>query len=562
MTLNLNPVTNTTQPTSHVQIGQSKVGSSDVVRVTHRNASAHFYVDPVEDRVVNEIRNNVRVHENVGDVFGGVKLGAPFRVDPDASIREIAVCEEATVSTTDIAEDRLETYLRSTGYLLHPIEEVAEIDGSLVGFTVVELSPSRHTTLRVTDDTDIEFADPAEADPAEIPGPAAGRSGTADSPGSDPHGGGRDRADEQEVDIDLTPETPTVSFEEDVAGLEDVKRTARTLLALFDPEVKHEIERRYSREFAGRGGSMLLYGPPGCGKTLVSEAIAYEAKHNTNIEKEYGSVQFLSVEGGDILSRYPGEAERRVEAVFEEAHSIAQEEGFAVLFFDEVETLIPDRSDDDLQRHERSLTNAFLQAMNDIEDNLLVVGATNMPFTIDPAATRRFPIQQFIPQPGEEVMTDVWHKTLAPLEAADAGVDIDYERLGAESVGYTPAEIADRVLGADLQRDLVESVVDPDREPIEPDTEFLLDRLADNEPKTIRQYVVSVRDQADELEGYPEMRRYVENQADRLGVSMSGGGLSELLAAAETASGDGGDGDSSDDGDPSGGGPGGDQEGT
>jgi len=570
MTLNLYPVTNTSQPTSHVKIGQSKVGSSEIVQVTHRNVPAYFYVDPVDDRVVNEIRNNIRIHKNVGDIFGGIEHGTPFRVDPDASLREVAVCEEATLSTTDLTEDRLETYLRSSDFLLHRIEEVARLDGSLVTFTVADLSPSRHPTLRVTDDTDIEFADPAEVEPAAaggVVGPDGRRAGTGSAGRSGAERGPRGQggaADEQEVEIDLTPETPTVSFEEDVAGLEEVKRTARTLLALFDPEVKHEIECRYSREFAGRGGSMLLYGPPGCGKTLVSEAIAYEAKHNTNIEDEYGSVQFLSVEGGDILSRYPGEAERRVEAVFDEAHSIAQEEGFAVLFFDEVETLIPDRSDDNLQRHERSLTNAFLQAMNNIEDNLLVIGATNMPFTIDPAATRRFPIQQFIPQPDEAVMTDVWRKTLAPLEdAKGTDIDIDYERLGAESVGYTPAEIADRVLGADLQRDLVESVVDPDREPIEPDTEFLLNRLKANEPKTIRQYVVSVRDQADELEGYPEMRRYIEEQADRLGVSLSAvSGLSDLLTAAESASDADGDGDGVDNGDANGGGRGGDQEGA
>lgn len=539
MTLNLNPVTNTTQCTSRVKIGQSKVGTSNVVQVTHKNIPAYFYVDPVDDRVVNEIRNDVRIHENVGDLFEGIQYGTPFRIDPDVSLRAVSTCDEATLSTADVSEDRLEEHLRSTDYLLHPIEEVTEIGGSLVTFTVVEMSPSRHTTLRVTNNTDIEFADPAKVEPATVSGSRHPRP-DAGGPNSGPGGGAgspsRGRG-EHDVEIDLTPETPTVSFEEDVAGLKEVKRTARTLLSLFDPKVKNEVERLYSQEFAGRGGSMLLYGPPGCGKTLVSEAIAHEAKHDTNIEEEYGSVQFLSVEGGDILSRYPGESERRVEAVFEQAHGIAQQEGFAVLFFDEVETLIPDRSDDNLQRHERSLTNAFLQAMNDIEDNLLVIGATNMPFTIDPAATRRFPIQQFIPQPGDEVMADVWRKTLAPLTKAQGSeIDLDYERLGRESVGYTPAEIADRVLGIDLQRDLVESVVDPDRDPIEPDTEFLLERLAENEPKTIRQYIVSVRDEVDELEGYPEMRRYVEQQADRLGISMSGArGLSDLLAAAETS---------------------------
>ena len=548
MALNLYPLTNVEQPTSHVRIGRSKVGTADVVRVKHNNVPAFFYVDPVDDRVINEIRNNVKLHDNVTDLFGGIERGEPFQIDTDVSLRNVAPCESAELFTTDVDEDRLEAHLRANDYLLHPIDEVTTVDGSNVEFTVAGMRPERHTTLRVTDDTEIEFVDAApDAGAGAVGGPAGGPAPGGRGGGGG--GGGAPGAEEDEVDIDLTPETPTVSFEEDVAGLADVKRTARMLLALFDPGVREEVERRYGSEFVGRGGSMLLYGPPGCGKTLVSEAIAYEAKHNTNIEEEYGTVQFLSVKGGDILSRYPGEAERRVEAVFDQAHGIAQE-GFAVLFFDEVETLIPDRSDDGLQRHERSLTNAFLQAMNDVEDNLLVIGATNMPFTIDPAATRRFPIQQFIPQPDEAVMADVWRKQLAPLEAADGvGASIDYDRLAAESIGYTPAEIADRILGTELQRDLVGSVVDEDRAPVEPDTEFLLERLRANEPKTVRQYITSVRDEVDRLEGYPEMRRYVEGQAEELGIAIGGGGgaLAELLSGgdgdAPAGNGEGGDAD-------------------
>jgi len=295
-----------------------------------------------------------------------------------------------------------------------------------------------------------------------------------------------------------------------------VKRTAENLLALFDPDVRDEVIDRYGDEFAGRGNSMLLYGPPGCGKTLVSEAIAYEAKFNSNIEESYGEVKFLEIKGSDVLSKYSGESEKRVEAIFEKAHGIAQD-GFAVLFFDEVDTLIPDRGDDSLQRHERSLTNAFLQEMNEIEDNLLVIGATNMPFTIDPAATRRFPIQQFIPQPETAVMAQVWKKHLSSMNGTDG---IDYDRLGSLSTGYTPAEITDRVLGSELQREFVESVHLPDREPIEPTTDYFADRLAETEPKTVRQYVASVRTQIDDLEGYPELRRYVEAQAERLDMRL------------------------------------------
>ncbi|QLH76568.1 ATP-binding protein [Halosimplex rubrum] len=518
--LNLQPVTETDRPTSHLTIGETKVGSSNIVAVTHNNRSAFFYVDPEEELVASNIRNKVKFHENVADVFGGIARGQPFQVEADVSGRDVEPCKSATLYTRDIGEERLASFLRSTNYLLHEIEEVALIDGELTHFEVLDLQPRGFPTLMVDEETEFEFVDREERDERRDRGPSQG---AGPGPGGQGRGGGQGR-DDEDVDIDISPEKPTVSFEEDVAGLDEVKSTAQMLLALFDPETKREVEGRYGEEFAARGGSMLLYGPPGCGKTLVSEAIAYEAANNTNIESEYGDVKFLPVKGGDILSRYPGEAERRVEAVFDRAHSIAQD-GFAVLFFDEIETLIPDRSDDDLQRHERSLTNAFLQEMgtDKIEDNLLVIGATNMPFTIDPAASRRFPVQQFIPQPGDEVMSQVWHKELDSLEAANPDVEISYERLGAASAGYTPAEIADRVLGTELQRELVRSVVEDGSEPIVPDTEYLLERLDRNEPKTVRQFITSVREEVDELEGYPEMRRYVEEQADRLGIAVGGG---------------------------------------
>jgi transitional endoplasmic reticulum ATPase len=539
--LNLNPVTKTDRPTSELTLRKRKVGSSKIVVAEHRNTKAYFYVDAEREVMGSTLQNSVYLHENITDLFGGLDHGAPFHVHTGAGLSDVPSCDRVQIHTDSPEKDQLKKALRSPPFLIHRgIEEVTEVGGGLVAFDVVSMEPRNYTTLVVTDSTDIEFVSASEADqmrePAGGGGPTGPGGGQGGSPGGRGGGGGNDEA----VDIDVSPEKPTVSFEEDVAGLESVKETARMLLALFDPDTKAEVVSNYGESFASQGGSMLLYGPPGCGKTLVSEAIAYEAANNTNIEDEYGDVQFLPVKGGDILSRYPGEAERRVEAVFDEAHQVAQE-GFAVLFFDEIETLIPDRSDDDLQRHERSLTNAFLQEMDTdkMEDNLLVIGATNMPFTIDPAASRRFPLQQFIPQPGEEVMSQVWSKELSALEAANEGVDIDYDRLAEASIGYTPAEITDRVLGTELQRDLVRSVISDDREAVVPDTDYLLTRLEDHDPKTVRQFVTSVRDQADALEGYPEMRDYVEDQTDRLGISMGGTSLVDQITAA--AGGDNGE---------------------
>jgi transitional endoplasmic reticulum ATPase len=523
--LNRTPIVKQDQPSSKIKIGKKGIGAgTEIVEIRHNKRRAYFYADLVEDSVVDKIGNKIKMHRNVAELFGGINRGSDFLVDPAARKRQVEVCDSVKIFTNEIAPEELEPFLRQNEYLLHPIEEVVPKGDAFVSFEIAEMEPTGYTTLQVTDTTDIEFIDAGEF--RELTS-ARNRDG---------HGStGRRGGDEEGVSVSIDPKKPTVSFEEDVAGLSEVKKTAEMLLALFDPSVRNEVIERYGDNFASRGNSMLIYGPPGCGKTLVSEAIAYEAKFNAGIEENYGDVKFLEMKGSDVLSKYSGESEKRVEAIFERAHGIAQE-GFAVLFFDEIETLIPDRSDNSLQRHERSLTNAFLQEMNEIEDNLLVIGATNMPFNIDPAATRRFPIQQFIPQPDERVMAEVWEKNLKSIRGAEK---VDFQRLGEASVGYTPAEIADRVLGSEFQRELVDSVHRPGRDPIVPDTEYFLSRLEETEPKTIRQYITSVRNQLDDIEGYPEMRRYVESQAEELGIDIGDGPTltEQLLEDTDTENG-------------------------
>jgi transitional endoplasmic reticulum ATPase len=525
---NANPFFEKDHPTSYVTVEASFIGSSkELVKIRCQGNEAMFYAKPPDDENEAFLATGppkIRMHENVATLFGSsteeVRSASPFIIDDSMTTNQVQTCRSAAIHVRgSFTRDKIERLLRGNEYLLHDMEEIISTNRGNIHLDVVEMEPADFTTLRITEETNLEFLDPEEY---------ASRRNKKDQQGPQQHGD----TGEMEVDIDLSPEKPTTSFEDDIAGLEGVKETARMLLALYDPETREQIERRYGSKFADRGGSMLLYGPPGCGKTIVAEGIAYEAAHNTNIEDQYGDVKFLPVKGGDILSRYPGEAERRVEAVFQRAHEIAQN-GFAVLFFDEVETLIPDRGDDDLQRHERSLTNAFLQEMqtDEMEDNLFVIGATNMPFTIDPAASRRFPVQEFIPQPDAEVMSEVWRTELAELVAeSDIDIDIDYDQLGEASEGYTPAEIADRVLGTDLQRELIQSVVTPG-DAITPDTEYLMERLDQDDPKTIRQFITSVNDEMDSLEGYPEMQRYVETQSDRLGISLGAdrAGLFEQL---------------------------------
>ncbi len=141
---------------------------------------------------------------------------------------------------------------------------------------------------------------------------------------------------------------------------------------------------------------MLLYGPPGCGKTLLSRATAGEI-----------NASFLSIGIHQILDLYLGNSEKNLHAIFELARSHAP----TVLFFDEVDALAADRND--LKRSAgRTLINQFLAEMDGnvgTNDGLLILGATNAPWHLDPAFRRpgRFDRILFVPPPDEPARASI-----------------------------------------------------------------------------------------------------------------------------------------------------------
>lgn len=483
--------------TNYVRAAKRKVKVPDntLCKVTHQGVSAFFQLAPYDRHKSDVIARSkdLHIHENLADAFPTNEIIASekFLIDTDVRMEDVPECSSAKLflrSSGKIAEEKLENFLRENTFLLHNhVVEAINTGDETVEFEVLKLNPSR-PTVKVTSNTKISFVDQSE------------KSDIVSSQESNDRGSA---SSEMEVDVDVTPTNPSVSFEEDVAGMDVIKKEAKRIITLFDTEKREIIENLYGKQFIERGNGMLLYGPPGCGKTLVSEAIANEIKEE--LGDQYGDVRFIEMKGSQLLSRYPGESERRIEYVFDTARDDA-EDGFVVLFFDEIETLMPDRGDDQLQRHERQLTNAFLQEMNDVSDDLLVLGATNFPNKIDPAADRRFPMKVFTPPPDEEVMKEVWDKSLPDdLDTID---EDDLETLAKESLDYTPAEITDEVLGGDLQRDIVLSVANDD--PISLDVDYLLKKLDKKEPETISKYINSIGTQ--NLEGYSELQDYVHKQ--------------------------------------------------
>jgi SpoVK/Ycf46/Vps4 family AAA+-type ATPase len=179
-------------------------------------------------------------------------------------------------------------------------------------------------------------------------------------------------------------ERPAVTYA-DVGGMEAVKEEIR--MKIIHPLKNPQLFKAYGKKI---GGGVLLYGPPGCGKTLLSRATAGEIKAN-----------FLSIGIHQILDLYLGNSEKNLHALFELARAHAP----SVLFFDEVDALAADRND--LKRSAgRTLINQFLAEMDGnvgSNDGLLILGATNAPWHLDPAFRRpgRFDRILFVPPPDE-----------------------------------------------------------------------------------------------------------------------------------------------------------------
>lgn len=200
-----------------------------------------------------------------------------------------------------------------------------------------------------------------------------------------------------------------------VGGLESLKEAARMKIIL--PFQKPELFARYGKK---AGGGLLLYGPPGCGKTHFAKAVAGEC-----------GAAFFNVGIHDILNLYVGNSERNMRRLFETARSNKP----AILFIDEIDALGRKR---ELMRHSGMTTtiNAFLNELDGVgNDNagLLVMGATNAPWDIDSAFKRpgRFDQRLFVPPPDQTARESILcihlaDKPVAPLDLAQIARNTEY----------------------------------------------------------------------------------------------------------------------------------------
>jgi transitional endoplasmic reticulum ATPase len=220
----------------------------------------------------------------------------------------------------------------------------------------------------------------------------------------------------------LVKEKPSVRFD-DVAGLESVKNDIR--LKMIYPFQHPELAAKFG---VRGGGGILMYGPPGTGKTMLAKATAGEI-----------DAAFFRISPADMLSKWVGEAEQNIKKLFDAAAA----EPRSIIFIDEIEALVPARKDEGSSVMQRVVPQ-ILQGMEGFDKNkkssVLFMGATNVPWQLDPAVLRpgRFDDKVYIPlpdQPARLRLLELYlsHRPVSP--------DVDLAAIANRLDGYSGADI-------------------------------------------------------------------------------------------------------------------------
>ncbi|KAJ3086100.1 Vacuolar protein sorting-associated protein 4 [Quaeritorhiza haematococci] len=254
-----------------------------------------------------------------------------------------------------------------------------------------------------------------------------GKDESGDEDSGDEEGSGKDKKDDAEtkklrsaLSGAILSEKPNVHWE-DIAGLDAAKEALKEAVIL---------PIKFPHLFTGKRQpwrGILLYGPPGTGKSYLAKAVATEAKST-----------FFSVSSSDLVSKWMGESERLVKQLFE----LARENKPAIIFIDEVDSLCGNRGEGESEASRRIKTEFLVQMQGVGHDmsGVLVLGATNIPWQLDPAIRRRFEKRIYIPLPDPNARATMFKIHIGPTPCKLGQGDFRF--LSERTEGFSGSDIA------------------------------------------------------------------------------------------------------------------------
>ncbi len=253
-----------------------------------------------------------------------------------------------------------------------------------------------------------------------------------------------ERIQRPEVEELVLEEIPDITYEM-VGGLGDQIETIRDAVEL--PYVQKELFHRYALE-APKG--VLLYGPPGCGKTLIAKAVANSLAKAVaeRMGREDARSYFLNIKGPELLNKYVGETERQIRSIFQRAKEKSDEGVPIIVFFDEMDSLFRTRGSGISSDVESTIVPQLLSELDGVESlkNVIVIGASNREDLIDPAILRpgRLDVKIKISRPGADAAGEILRIYLTDV------LPLDSEELAAN--GNDPASMLNQMISKTVDR--------------------------------------------------------------------------------------------------------------
>ena len=274
-----------------------------------------------------------------------------------------------------------------------------------------------------------EYVERAKILKSQLGGPRSARpSRRPDASGDDVESKAEEGVSSEEQELidmisgTIVTESPNVRWD-DIAGLENVKQAVREAIVL--PIAKPNLFTGARKPWSG----ILLFGPPGCGKTLLAKAAATECK-----------ATFFSASSADLLSKWLGESEKLISSLFK----VARLKAPSLIFMDEIDSVATKRGEGSESGGERRVKTQLLSEIQGLKSShgkpLLVLGATNRPWDIDNAMLSRFEKRVHVPLPDLKGRAGIFK---IHTEGVDSNLtDEDFIELGVRSEGYSGRDIA------------------------------------------------------------------------------------------------------------------------